>query len=111
MFKKFYYRIISHFPSKSGQKAAYELMTVLNHGGIQFEITKHDDESGKYFTAESTNLPGNYIITAGETLAELDANIKDAIFTAFQVPAYYCNRVPINIPNLTEKINLQYAAA
>ncbi|MFH1565296.1 MAG: hypothetical protein ABIC82_05655 [bacterium] len=111
MFKKFYYQIISRFPSKNGQKAANELIDVLNRGGIQFEISKHDDESGKYFMAKSVNLPGKHIITAGKTLAELDANIRDAIFSGFQVPIYYCNHISINVPVLSEKINLQYAAA
>lgn len=110
MFKKIYWQIISHFPSKNGQKTADELAAVLNNGGIQFEISKHDDESGKYFVAKSVNLEQGYIITSGKNLIELDKNIKDAIFTAFEVPAYYCDR--IQITNANESIReLKYAAA
>ncbi|MFH1187657.1 MAG: hypothetical protein V1688_02215 [bacterium] len=110
MFKKIYYQIISRFPSEGGQKATDELMDVLSHGGIKIDIRFVQDESGAYYLAKSTDLPTKRIITTGKTLAELDTNIRDAIFGIFQVPPYYCKQVSINIPNLTEKISLQYAA-
>ena len=88
MFKNFYYKITSHFPSKSGYKAWEELNQVLNHGGIAMSIQAVKDESGSYFMAESTNLPQKHIVTTGRTLSELDQNIQDAIFSVFQVPAY-----------------------
>lgn len=111
MFKNFYYQIISRLPSENGQKAVNELLGVLNHGGIKIDIRFVQDESGAYYLAKSTDLPNKRIITTGKTLAELDTNIRDAIFSVFQVPPYYCKQVSINIPNLIEKISLQYAAA
>lgn len=111
MFKNFYNQIISHFPSESGQKATDELLGVLNRGGIKIDVRFVQDESGAYYLAKSTDLPNKHIITTGKTLAELDTNIRDAILGIFQVPPYYCKQISINIPNLTEKISLQYAAA
>ncbi|MFH1030090.1 MAG: hypothetical protein V1770_02415 [bacterium] len=107
--KNFYYKIISNFPSKNGKKALEELMYVLAHGGININIQTVDDASGVYFVAKSTNLPQKYIITSALTLAELDRNIRDAIFSAFQVPNYYCDDRLLNIPALSKNIDLKYA--
>lgn len=104
-----YYKIISNFPSKKGKKALEELMHVLAHGGININIKTVQDESGVYFVAKSTNLPQRYIFTSASTLAELDQNIRDAIFSAFQVTAYYCDNRLLNIPALSKNIDLKYA--
>ncbi|MEA2064821.1 MAG: hypothetical protein U9O66_00805 [Patescibacteria group bacterium] len=110
MLKNIFYKIISHFPSKSGKIAFDDLKHLLAHGGINIDIRFIQDESGNYYIAKSTNLDNKRIIATGKTLAELDINIKDAIFSIFQVPSYYYDKNLINIPNLSEKINLQYAS-
>ncbi|MBU1349756.1 hypothetical protein KKH19_01430 [Patescibacteria group bacterium] len=91
MFKQVYYKIKSYFPSKYGIQASNDLQSVLSHGGIEIKIKHVKDETGSYYVAKSINLSKKHILTSGETLTELEQNIKDAIFTAFQVPEYYCN--------------------
>ncbi|MFH1173050.1 MAG: hypothetical protein V1692_00800 [bacterium] len=107
--KNFYYQILSHLPSKKGEIALVNLKDVMvKEGGILFDIRRINDESGEYFVAESTNTKDKQIITAGKNLAELDYNIKDAIFTAFGVPAYYCDFDKLMSP-INQEIKLRYA--
>lgn len=107
--KYLFYRLLSYLPSRNGQHALNELKQTLNSQGINFEIKRVTDESGVYFMAESTNLKDKHIVTTGKSLAELDQNIKDAIFTIFKVPAYYCDESLINSPLLQNNIQLKYA--
>ena len=56
-------------------------------GGINFKIEK--SASGEW-VAESTNVDG--IITGGKNYPhDVNANIKDAIFTYFEIPPELCN--------------------
>lgn len=84
---------------------------ILNRDGVDFDIRQVSDESGSYFVAESTNTPGKYIITTGKNLVDLDKNIKDAIFTAFEVPAFLCsdNDIKSNLVENDSKTVLKYA--
>lgn len=101
-------KILYRFPSRAGERALKECLIFLANQAIEFEITQYNDESGKYFLAKSTNLDKGQIITSGANLIELDKNIKDAIYTAFNVPAYYCDYSKIN--NMNEPAReLKYA--
>ena len=102
--------LTSRLPSKAGRAAYDQLMKALEHGGVQFAIRQVTEEPGaSYFLAESTNVPNKHIITTGTTLAELEHHMRDAIFTAFQVPAYYCKEDLIH-PPLSNGFTLRYAA-
>ncbi|MFC1615405.1 hypothetical protein ACFL2L_01260 [Patescibacteria group bacterium] len=96
--------------NKDHQKSLDDLRNALKHG-IGFNIKKIDDESGSYFYAEATGVPNKHIVTTGKTLAELDYNIKDAIFTAFKVPNYYCDDNLIKSPIPDKEIQLKYVTA
>ena len=104
MFKK----ILFKFFSKKGKEALEECLVFLSKNKIDFEITQHNDKTGKYFLAKSRNLNKGQIITSGKNLVELDKNIKDAIYTAFDVPAHYCDYSKIR--NIDEPVKeLRYA--
>ena len=63
-------------------------------GSIDFKIEIHPDGS---WSAEATNIDG--IITGGTDAKEIDATIKDAIFTYFKVPPYYADDAFLRAPN------------
>lgn len=88
--KNFIYRLKSYFPSMEGKIKLQALSDYLSHSPIKFEVEKINEDGKKYFLAIG-NLEKGEIITTGETIEELNKNIKDAIFTAFDVPAFYCN--------------------
>ncbi len=56
------------------------------HGPIDFKFEKQEDGS---YVALSDNFLYGSIITHAERLDQLDAKIKDAILTAFEVPSSY----------------------
>lgn len=61
--------------------------TIGRVGGINFKIEK--SPSGEW-VAESTNVDG--IITGGKNYPhDVNANIKDAVFTYFEIPPELCN--------------------
>ena len=64
------------------------LAEIQSRDGLKFKVRK--DEGG--WTAECENLKG--IMTGGTDLhptqSEIDAQVKDAIFTAFEIPPYFC---------------------
>lgn len=101
-------QILGRMPSKEGQNALAQLMHQLSHGGINFKITSHQDESGSYLKAEA-EIDGKFIITSGRNLLELDKNIKDAIFTAYKVPGHYCDEKLIDSPLIKQETELVYA--
>ncbi|OGF22752.1 hypothetical protein A2Y83_03885 [Candidatus Falkowbacteria bacterium RBG_13_39_14] len=103
LFSKFYFK-------KEYQESLNNLQDALK-SGIDFHIKKIDDESGSYFYAEAHNVPNKHIVATGGTLAELDYNIKDAIFTAFRVPNYYCDDNLIKSPIPEKEIELKYVTA
>lgn len=101
--------ILSYFPSRKGKDARKELQYILDvKGGIDFEIRQVIDETGRYLVAESVNLPTKHIITSGKDLVELEGNLKDAIFTAFQVPRFYCDEALLSAP-ISDRFRLKYA--
>lgn len=103
------YKLISYLPSQKGKEALLNLQKRLAlGGGVKFNFRHVVDESGDYIIAESENLEDKCIIVTGKTLAEVDKNIKDALFTAFHVPAYYVDYNCIKSP-IKEKIELCYA--
>ncbi len=54
--------------------------------GIDFKIEVYPDGS---WTAESINIDG--IITGGKNIKEESSEIRDAIFTYFDIPSYLCD--------------------
>lgn len=101
-------KILYKFPNKKGEQALQECLAFLANTGIEFEVSWHNDETGKYFLAKSINLDRGQIVTSGANLIELDKSIKDAIYTAFNVPAYYCDYSKIR--NTNEPVReLKYA--
>ncbi|MFH1900334.1 MAG: hypothetical protein ABIJ83_03640 [Patescibacteria group bacterium] len=106
-----FYKFISYLPSSKGKKNLNHLLGVLRNNGIEIELKKYNDESGEYYTANSVNLSNKEIITSGKDLIELDHNIKDAIFTAYHVPAFYCDYNLIKTPLAAEQKNYKYATA
>ena len=109
MLKLFYYKILSHLPNKDGQESLQELKRFMaREGGIEFKVKQIRDESGIYFYAESINIKDKHIITTGRNLYKLEHNIKDAVFSAFKVPTYYCDFNSLVSP-LNQELKLQYA--
>jgi len=106
-----FYKFLSKlYFNKGYQESLTNLQDALKHG-IGFNIKKINDESGSYFYAEATGVPNKHITTTGTTLAELDYNIKDAIFTAFKVPNYYCDDNLIKSPIPDKEIQLKYVTS
>jgi len=82
---------------------------VLAHSPIDFEVSRLEENGEVFYSAKSVNFDRGVIMTTGKTLDELSQNIKDAIFTAFGVPAKYCDYKAIasNLP--AQELRLQYA--
>ena len=89
------------------QEKISDLLIELRHRGIKFEIREINEDGEHYFLAKSVDYPRGYIITTGKTTEELEAMIKDAIFTAFGVPPRYCNLDLINLENLQGNLKTQ----
>lgn len=109
-------RIIDRIKSSlvSGQVANERLSILiieLRHRGINFQIQKVSEDGEEYFLAKSIDYPKGSIITSSKDLEELANNIKDAIFTAFDIPARYCNPEIINLSNLPLKAEQQMVYA
>lgn len=70
------------------------------YGGINFSFDKKED----LIIAESTNFKFGSIITSGKNPKELDANIKDAILTSFDVPSSYAEEAKIHKEGQKENV-------
>lgn len=85
-------RIQSYLASPSyAQEKISDLLIELRQRGLNFDIRFIHDDDGKYFYAESVDYPRGHISATGRTTEELERTLKDAIFTAFEVPVRYCN--------------------
>lgn len=90
MWRRIQYNLakLFNFPIKpeSDHRIRNLQVALEQHGGFHFKIERHKDG----WTAECEDVKG--IITGGTnpnpTQEEVDSQIKDAIFTAFGVPAY-----------------------
>jgi hypothetical protein len=87
---KFIQRIQSYLatPAQAQEKVS-DLLIELRHRGLNFDISQQEEDGQKFFYAESVNYPRGYISATGRTMEELQAELKDAIFTAFSVPPRY----------------------
>lgn len=79
-----------NFPNaEKDERVQNMLIQIQKRGGLKFNIKINNGEG---WVAECENLKG--IITGGTnnnpTKAEIDNMIKDAIFTAFEIPPYLC---------------------
>lgn len=68
-----------------------------DYQGINFQFEGADG----VIIARSTNFRFGSIVTSGKDEKELDANIKDAILTSFEIPSSYASQVKI------EEVNAQ----
>lgn len=84
-------RIQSYFATPLlAQEKIKDLLIELRHRGIDFNINIIEENEKKYFYAESVNYPRGYISAVGHDMDELEQELKDAIFAAFEVPVRYC---------------------
>lgn len=85
-------RIQSHLanPAQAQEKIS-DLLIELRHRGLNFEVRLVEEDGEKYFYAQSVDYPRGHISATGQTMEELERELKDAIFTAFSIPARYCN--------------------
>jgi len=68
-----------------------DLVIELRARGVSFDVKLVNDEGRKYYYAQSVNYPRGHISATGRDMRELESELRDAIFTAFEVPARYCN--------------------
>jgi predicted RNase H-like HicB family nuclease len=74
-----------------------DLGVELSQRGLRFNIRPIEEDGKKYFYAESVDYPRGHISAVGSTEEELEKELKDAIFTAFEVPVRYCDPRRITI--------------
>lgn len=85
-------RIQSYLATPShAQERISDLLIELRHRGVHFDIQFINEDGRKYFYAKSVNYPRGCISATGRTVDELERELKDAIFTAFEIPVRYCN--------------------
>lgn len=112
--KKILHFLTSYLPSQKGAEALSDLKYILEvRGGISFSVRRMEEEQNVYYIAESKNIHNKSIVVTGKNLDELDKNIKDAIFTLYQVPAYYAKKELIKSPDFVAQnnsVSLQYAS-
>lgn len=92
-------------PSQAQEKVS-DLLIELRHRGLNFDISLQEEDGQKFFYAESVDYPRGYISATGRTMEVLERELKDAIFTAFNVPPRYCiaDLIVFN-PNLAQTAN------
>lgn len=93
-----YYKQLKDMALKKafGQNIVPEGLNELNeyfrfNKPIEFKFHK----KGSKLIAVSQNFRHGSIITQGKNLKELDANIKDAIMTSFEIPSSYAEEAKI----------------
>jgi len=77
-------------PSQAQEKIS-DLLIELRQRGINFDMRLVDEDGKKYFYAQSVDYPQGHISATGRTVGELEQELKDAIFAAFEVPVRYSN--------------------
>lgn len=77
---------INFDPTKCPELAEMKKEISKLPNGIQFTISH--SPNGEWI-AESVNIPG--ILTGGDAKDDIDAMVKDAIFTYYGVPPQYCD--------------------
>lgn len=75
-----------HFHEENDSRVKAMREAIFKLGSIQFSIDVFPDGS---WAAESTNIDG--IITGGTNKDHINENLKDAVFTCFEIPPYLCN--------------------
>jgi hypothetical protein len=76
-------------PAQAREKIS-DLLIELRHRGLNFDVSVQEENGTKFYYAESVDYPRGYISATGRTAAELESELKDAIFTAFGVPPRFC---------------------
>ena len=77
-------------------KDMYQAIKSLDQSAIVFNIVVATDGS---WTAESTNLGDNAIVTGGNKTDKMAEQIRDAIFTHFDIPPSLCDNNLFNLSN------------
>ena len=92
LMNKIIQRIQSYFatPLQAYEKLE-DFQIELSQRGLRFDIRPMEENGEKYLYAESVDYPRGHISATGSTKEELEKELKDAIFTAFEVPMRYCN--------------------
>ena len=88
-----------------------DLVIELSQRGIKFKVTEEEENGEKFIVVESVDYPHGLIVTSGKTKEDAEKMLKDAIFTAFEIPAPYCNPSLIKLDGFFAKEGLVYAAA
>lgn len=89
---RFIQRIQSYLadPARAQEKVS-DLLIELRHRGLNFVVRLEEEDGKKYFYAQSVDYPRGYISATGQSMEELEQELKDAIFTAFSIPPRYSN--------------------
>lgn len=74
-----------------------DLLIELRLRGIHFNISEQDENGERFYFAKSADYPRGTIMATGRSKEELTKTLKDAIFTAFELPPRYCNPNLINL--------------
>ena len=89
---RFIQRIQSYLASPAQvQEKISDLLIELRHRGLNFDVRLEEEAGQNFFYAQSVDYHRGYISATGNTMEELERELKDAIFTAFSVPPRYCN--------------------
>ncbi len=88
-----------------------DLVIELNQRGLKFQVTVQEEDGEQIIVVESVDYPHGHIITSGRTKEEAEKMLKDAIFTAFEIPAPYCNPSLIKLDGFFAKEGFVHAVA
>ncbi|MBI2448163.1 hypothetical protein HYV44_01200 [Candidatus Microgenomates bacterium] len=95
------HRIQSYLATPSQALEKLDVLGIeLSQRGIKFNVRSVEEDGEKYLYAESVDYPRGYISATGTTKEDLEKELKDAIFTAFEIPVRYCDpkRITFNPP-------------
>ncbi|OGE82881.1 MAG: hypothetical protein A3B10_02570 [Candidatus Doudnabacteria bacterium RIFCSPLOWO2_01_FULL_44_21] len=75
-----------------------DLIIQLRSPRIPFVISEFEEKGSKYLLAESSpDYTRGTILATGKNKEELALNLKNAIFSAYSIPYWYCNPDLINL--------------
>ena len=95
---RFIHRIQAYLIDKDqANEKLSDLLIELRHRGIHFKVTDANENGHKFYFAKSVDYPRGTIMATAKTQEELPGSLKDAIFTAFEIPPRYCNPNLINL--------------
>lgn len=78
-------------PESVANERLSEMLIELRHRRIPFEIVEAVEDGQKFYFAKSKDYERGSIMASAKTKDELKVILKDAIFTAFDIPPKFCN--------------------